>query len=48
MDREVVFYCKAGIRSRAAARMAWEGGWRGVGEYGGSWVDWVENEKEGN
>lgn len=41
---EVVFYCKAGVRSRAAARLAGgEGGWSGVrvGEYAGSWDEWV-------
>ena len=37
---EVIFYCKAGVRSRAAARMAreWEG--VGVGEMRGGWVEW--------
>ena len=44
---EVVFYCKAGIRSRAAAGLAREAGWEGIKEYPGSWVDWVEREKEG-
>ena len=38
---EVVFYCKAGVRSRTAARLAVQAGWRRVGEYGGSWVEWV-------
>ena len=44
---EVIFYCKAGVRSRAAAQMAREwkgvrvgemrgGGWSGRGE-GGRW-----------
>ena len=37
---EVVFYCKAGIRSRAAARMARE--WKGVkvGDMKGGWMEW--------
>ncbi|KAJ9131171.1 hypothetical protein NKR23_g11850, partial [Pleurostoma richardsiae] len=39
-DREVVFYCKAGVRSRAAAGLAREAGWTKVGEYPGSWLDW--------
>ncbi|KAI9877846.1 MAG: hypothetical protein M1830_002649 [Pleopsidium flavum] len=39
--KEVVFYCKAGVRSRAAAGMALQGGYERVGEYGGSWVEWV-------
>ena len=40
-ETEVVFYCKAGVRSRAAAGMAREAGWERVGEYKGSWVEWV-------
>lgn len=39
-DAEVVFYCKAGVRSRAAAELARQGGWKTTGEYPGSWVDW--------
>lgn len=45
--REVVFYCKAGVRSKAAMRMAsGEGGWDGVsvGHWGGGWDEW---EKKG-
>ncbi|MCJ1381196.1 hypothetical protein MMC17_004305 [Xylographa soralifera] len=40
MGVELVFYCKAGVRSRVAARMARERGWR-VGEFAGSWEEWV-------
>ena len=40
-DAEVVFYCKAGVRSRAAAGLARDAGWTNVAEYPGSWVDWV-------
>ncbi|OBT47671.1 hypothetical protein VE00_02265 [Pseudogymnoascus sp. WSF 3629] len=36
----VVFYCKAGVRSRAAAALAREGGWGPVGEFPGSWLEW--------
>lgn len=41
---EVIFYCKAGVRSRAAATMARE--WEGVkiGQYTEGWVGW---EKKG-
>lgn len=42
-DQEVVFYCKAGVRSRAAAGLAKEAGWTNVGEYPGSWLDWAGN-----
>ena len=37
---EVIFYCKAGVRSRAAARMARE--WEGVrvGDWTGGWIEW--------
>lgn len=42
-EQEVVFYCKAGVRSRAAARLAREGRFGGprVGEFPGSWGEWV-------
>jgi rhodanese-related sulfurtransferase len=43
-DTEVVFFCKAGVRSRQAARLAGQAGFGGkVGEYPGSWLDWAEN-----
>jgi rhodanese-related sulfurtransferase len=38
-----VFYCKAGVRSRAAAELARQAGWEKVGEYPGSWLDWEKN-----
>jgi len=51
---EVIFYCKAGVRSRQAALLAGQarpvfGG--KIGNYNGSWLDWEKNggkvEKEG-
>jgi rhodanese-related sulfurtransferase len=47
-EKEVVFYCKAGVRSRAAAELARQAGWERVGEYSGSWLDWEKRggEKE--
>ncbi|KAK1992510.1 rhodanese-like domain-containing protein [Colletotrichum falcatum] len=41
-DTELVFYCKAGVRSRAAAALAKEAGWTRVGEYPGSFRDWTK------
>lgn len=41
-DAEVVFYCKAGVRSRGAAGIARDAGWTKVGEYPGSWSEWFE------
>ncbi|RMZ81064.1 hypothetical protein DV738_g2350, partial [Chaetothyriales sp. CBS 135597] len=42
-DTEVVFFCKAGVRSAAAARLAAQAGFGGsVGEFPGSWNEWVE------
>ncbi|KAL6719856.1 hypothetical protein ACLMJK_001777 [Lecanora helva] len=40
---EVIFYCKAGVRSRAAARLARE--WQGVrvGQYEEGWLGWEGN-----
>ncbi|KAE8450538.1 hypothetical protein EG329_006269 [Mollisiaceae sp. DMI_Dod_QoI] len=48
-DKEVVFYCRAGVRSRAAAGLAKQAGWENVSEYAGSWLDWEKNggEREG-
>ena len=45
----MVFYCRSGVRSRAAAELARQGGWKNVGEYAGSWLDWEKNNgpKEG-
>ena len=42
-EHEVVLYCKAGVRSAAAAVMARQGGYACVGEYAGSWLDWERN-----
>lgn len=39
-DAELLFYCKAGVRARAAAGLAKHAGWENVGEYPGSWLDW--------
>jgi 3-mercaptopyruvate sulfurtransferase SseA len=42
-EAEVVFYCKSGVRSRAAARLAGQAepsfGGR-IGEFPGSWIEW--------
>lgn len=40
---ELVFYCKAGVRSSSAAQLAQQAGYERVGEYRGSWLDWVKN-----
>jgi len=31
------------VRSRAAAELARQGGWKRVSEYSGSWLDWEKN-----
>ncbi|KAB2105039.1 hypothetical protein AG0111_0g6674 [Alternaria gaisen] len=38
--KEVVFFCKAGVRSSAAAGIARQAGYTNIGEYRGSWLDW--------
>lgn len=41
---EVIFYCKSGVRSKAAAKLAQQAGFGGVvSEYPGSWKDWEAN-----
>ena len=42
-NKELVFYCKAGVRSSAAAQLALQHGYTRVGEYRGSWLDWEKN-----
>ncbi|EXJ70961.1 uncharacterized protein A1O5_05954 [Cladophialophora psammophila CBS 110553] len=42
-DDEVIFYCKAGVRSQAAARLAGQADFGGkIGEFPGSWSEWAE------
>ncbi|KAJ5543377.1 hypothetical protein N7461_009380 [Penicillium sp. DV-2018c] len=42
---QMVFYCKAGVRAKAAAQMAVQAGYdpATVGVYMGSWLDWERN-----
>ncbi|CBX99272.1 hypothetical protein IAQ61_000614 [Plenodomus lingam] len=40
VGKEVVFYCKSGVRCQAAAGFARQAGYLNVGEYRGSWSDW--------
>lgn len=42
---EIVFYCKAGVRARAAAQLAVQAGYdpERIGVYDGSWLDWEKN-----
>jgi rhodanese-related sulfurtransferase len=42
-DAEVIFYCKSGVRSSAAAQLARQVGYSNVSEYRGSWLDWAKN-----
>lgn len=42
-DQKVVFYCKSGVRSSAAAQLAQQIGYTDVAEYRGSWLDWEKN-----
>ncbi|ODM23917.1 hypothetical protein SI65_01507 [Aspergillus cristatus] len=43
-EGDIVFYCKAGVRARAAAQLAVQAGYdvNRVGVYDGSWLDWVK------
>lgn len=40
--KEIVFYCKAGVRAEAAAQLAVQAGYDPdtLGVYHGSWLDW--------
>ncbi|GKU02569.1 rhodanese protein [Fusarium langsethiae] len=39
-DKELLFYCKAGVRAKSAAHLAEHAGWKKVSDYPGSWLDW--------
>ncbi|GLA60327.1 hypothetical protein AtubIFM54640_000776 [Aspergillus tubingensis] len=43
-DADIVFYCKAGVRARAAAQLAEQAGYEAgrLGVYDGSWLDWAK------
>ncbi|SMR58877.1 unnamed protein product [Zymoseptoria tritici ST99CH_1A5] len=46
-EQEVVFYCRSGVRSQAAASLARQVGYKQVSEYRGSWMDWEKNGGQG-
>lgn len=41
VDAHTVFYCRSGVRSKAAAQIAERAGYANVGDYSGSWLDWT-------
>ncbi|KAI7925888.1 cytochrome P450 61 [Pyricularia oryzae] len=43
LDKKLIVYCKAGVRSRAAKAMALDAGFEHVHDYPGSWLDWAKN-----
>lgn len=45
-DKELIFYCVAGIRSTAAADLAQIFGYEKLGNYKGSMEDWLQHEKK--
>ena len=42
-EQEVIFYCRAGVRSSAAAGLARQQGYPNISDYRGSWLDWEKN-----
>ena len=43
--QNLIFYCRSGKRSAAAAEIATEKGYRSVRNYKGSWLDWSARSK---
>ncbi|KAE8339816.1 hypothetical protein BDV24DRAFT_134986 [Aspergillus arachidicola] len=43
-EGDIVFYCKAGVRAKAAAQLAVQAGYDAerIGVYEGSWLDWAD------
>ncbi|CAD6573807.1 MAG: hypothetical protein TREMPRED_000919 [Tremellales sp. Tagirdzhanova-0007] len=44
-DQNIIFYCRSGKRSAAAAELAGERGFKNVRNYRGSWLDWTRRSK---
>lgn len=44
LSSPIVFYCKAGVRAKAAAQLAMQAGYdpARIGVYEGSWLDWMD------
>lgn len=45
-DDPIIVYCRSGKRSSEALAHANKMGWWNVRNYRGSWLDWVQHEKE--
>ena len=43
-DKEIIFYCKSGIRSAKASKIAENFGFKNVSNYEGSYSDWVSHQ----
>ncbi|KAI8902980.1 Rhodanese-like domain-containing protein [Globomyces pollinis-pini] len=39
-DDHIVFYCKSGMRSAVASKIAESHGFKNIYDYSGSWLDW--------
>lgn len=46
--RDLVFYCRAGVRAKTAAQLAVQAGYdpARIGVYEGSWLDWEKRRGE--
>jgi len=44
LSKEVIFYCRSGVRSTATAEIAKANGYTNIGNYRGSWLDWAKHE----
>ena len=42
-DQKIVFYCKAGIRSGQAIKLAQQFGYNDVDHYAGGYDEWIQN-----
>ena len=42
-ENELVFYCRAGVRSTTASHAAQSSGYSNIKNYKGSWLEWCAN-----
>ncbi|ODQ55659.1 Rhodanese-like protein [Saitoella complicata NRRL Y-17804] len=47
-EQEIVFYCRSGKRSTAATAIAKAAGYKNLGNYTGSWLDWASKSQGSN
>ncbi|MBW0541860.1 hypothetical protein O181_081575 [Austropuccinia psidii MF-1] len=46
LNQKLILYCRSGVRSSKALEIAKLKGYKNVRNFKGSWLDWIEKEKQ--